>query len=251
MGQRFTGRKPIDATLKIEKVIDKRIREILQARLDEFDGKAAKAFSNLDENPIWLNKEKGIAIKRVTVSGPANPVPVRFKRDKDGKPIIDDAGKTIGADFVTPGNNHHIAIFRDSSGKLQEHPVSFLEATIAKSHGLDVIDRNYNKDEGWEFLFTLKQNEYFVFPNSETGFNPLDYDLTDPRNYAEISPNLYRVQKITTGDYYFRLHLETTVEDNKALKGITWKRVGPSGLEGAVKVRIDNLGRIVAVGEYD
>lgn len=185
------------------------------------------------------------------MSGPANPVPVRFKRDKDGKPIIDDAGKTIGADFVTPGNNHHIAIFRDSSGKLQEHPVSFLEATIAKSHGLDVIDRNYNKDEGWEFLFTLKQNEYFVFPNSETGFNPLDYDLTDPRNYAEISPNLYRVQKIATGDYYFRLHLETTVEDNKALKGITWKRVGPSGLEGAVKVRIDNLGRIVAVGEYD
>lgn len=252
MGQRFTGRKPIDATLKIEKVIDKRIREILQARLDEFDGKAAKAFSNLDENPIWLNKEKGIAIKRVTVSGPANPVPVRFKRDKDGKPIIDDAGKTIGADFVTPGNNHHIAIFRDSSGKLQEHPVSFLEATIAKSHGLDVIDRNYNKDEGWEFLFTLKQNEYFVFPNSETGFNPLDYDLTDPRNYAEISPNLYRVQSISTNDYFFRHHLETTSEKNNSLYGITWKRIrNASALEGLVKVRIDNLGRIVAVGEYD
>lgn len=115
-----------------------------------------------------------------------------------------------------------------------------------------MIDRNYNKDEGWEFLFTLKQNEYFVFPNSETGFNPLDYDLTDPRNYAEISPNLYRVQKITTGDYYFRLHLETTVEENKALKGITWKRIrNASALEGLVKVRIDNLGRIVAVGEYD
>lgn len=251
MGQHFTIRKPVDATLKIEKVIDKKIREILQARLDEFGGKAEKAFTNLDENPIWLNKEQGIAIKRVTVSGPATPVPIRLKRDKDGKPIIDDAGKTIGADFVTPGNNHHIAIFRDSSGKLQEHPVSFLEATIAKSNGLDVIDRNYKKDEGWEFLFTLKQNEYFVFPNPETGFNPLDYDLTDHRNYAEISPNLYRVQKIATGDYYFRLHLETTVEDNKALKGITWKRIGPSGLEGTVKVRIDNLGRIVAVGEYD
>lgn len=251
MGQHFTIRKPVDATLKIEKVIDKKIREILQARLDEFGGKAEKAFTNLDENPIWLNKEQGIAIKRVTVSGPATPVPIRLKRDKDGKPIIDDAGKTIGADFVTPGNNHHIAIFRDSSGKLQEHPVSFLEATIAKSNGLDVIDRNYKKDEGWEFLFTLKQNEYFVFPNPETGFNPLDYDLTDPKNYAEISPNLYRVQKITTGDYFFRLHLETTVEDNKALKGITWKRIGPSGLEGTVKVRIDNLGRIVAVGEYD
>ena len=115
-----------------------------------------------------------------------------------------------------------------------------------------MIDRNYKKDEGWEFLFTLKQNEYFVFPNPETGFNPLDYDLTDPKNYAEISPNLYRVQKIATGDYYFRLHLETTVEDNKALYGITWKRIrNASALEGLVKVRINNLGRIVAVGEYD
>ena len=69
MGQRFTGRKPIDATLKIEKVIDKRIREILQARLDEFDGKAAKAFSNLDENPIGLDDfivvaDSGFMIKR-------------------------------------------------------------------------------------------------------------------------------------------------------------------------------------------
>lgn len=136
--------------------------------------------------------------------------------------------------------------------KLQEHPVSFLEATIAKSHGLDVIDRNYNKDEGWEFLFTLKQNEYFVFPNSETGFNPLDYDLTDPRNYAEISPNLYRVQSISTNDYFFRHHLETTSEKNNSLYGITWKRIrNASALEGLVKVRIDNLGRIVAVGEYD
>lgn len=252
MGQHFTIRKPVDATLKIEKVIDKKIREILQARLDEFGGKAEKAFTNLDENPIWLNKEKGIAIKRVTVSGPATPVPIRLKRDKDGKPIIDDAGKTIGADFVTPGNNHHIAIFRDSSGKLQEHPVSFLEATIAKSNGLDVIDRNYKKDEGWEFLFTLKQNEYFVFPNPETGFNPLDYDLTDPMNYAEISPNLYRVQSISTNDYFFRHHLETTSEKNNSLYGITWKRIrNASALEGLVKVRIDNLGRIVAVGEYD
>lgn len=252
MGQHFTIRKPVDATLKIEKVIDKKIREILQARLDEFGGKAEKAFTNLDENPIWLNKEQGIAIKRVTVSGPATPVPIRLKRDKDGKPIIDDAGKTIGADFVTPGNNHHIAIFRDSSGKLQEHPVSFLEATIAKSNGLDVIDRNYKKDEGWEFLFTLKQNEYFVFPNPETGFNPLDYDLTDPKNYAEISPNLYRVQSISTNDYFFRHHLETTSEKDNSLYGITWKRIrNASALEGLVKVRIDNLGRIVAVGEYD
>lgn len=33
----------------------------------EYDGEAKRAFVNLDENPIWLNEEKGIAIKRVTI----------------------------------------------------------------------------------------------------------------------------------------------------------------------------------------
>ena len=96
----------------------------------------------------------------------------------------------------------------------------------------------------------MKQNEYFVFPNSTTAFSPNEVDLTDPKNYARISPNLYRVQKLSKGDYYFRHHLETTVEETKELKGQTWKRLGPKGLEGIVKVRLNHLGKIVQVGEY-
>lgn len=90
-----------------------------------------------------------------------------------------------------------------------------------------------------------------MFPNPATGFSPEDYDLTDPANNAVISSNLYRVQTVSVGDYYFRHHLETTVENSEKLKDIAWKRIGLSGLVGAVKVRIDNLGRILAVGEYD
>jgi CRISPR-associated endonuclease Csn1 len=41
------------------------------------------------------------------------------------------------------------------------------------------------------------------------------------------------------------------VEDNSALQGKTWKRVQSlGGLEGAVKVRVNHIGQIVAVGEY-
>lgn len=248
---RYTIRKAVGPDLKIDKVIDPKIQEILRSRLEEYGGNASKAFSNLDENPIWLNKDKGIAIKRVTISGVANPVSLRNKKDERGKLILGKNGFPVDSDFVTPGNNHHIAIFKDTKGKLQEYPVSFMKAVARVTNGEEVVDKNYNKDEGWEFLFTLKQNEYFVFPNADTGFNPADYDLEDPKNYPLISPNLYRVQKITSGDYYFRHHLETTVDENANLKGITWKRIGPSGLKDAVKVRIDNLGRIVKVGEYD
>ena len=31
-----------------------------------------KAFDNIDENPIWLNQEKGIKLKRVTIKARIN-----------------------------------------------------------------------------------------------------------------------------------------------------------------------------------
>ena len=72
-----------------------------------------------------------------------------------------------------------------------------------------------------------------------------------PDNYEEISQNLYRVQKFSSKDYYFRHHLETVLNDDKKLKNITWKRINSmSGLEGIVKVRINHIGQIVSVGEY-
>ena len=56
-------RKAITPDLKIEKVIDKGVKDILKARLETFNGDAKKAFSNLDENPIYLDEAKKIALK--------------------------------------------------------------------------------------------------------------------------------------------------------------------------------------------
>lgn len=269
----YTIRKEVSSDLKLDKVVDVRIRKILEDRLAEYGGDAKKAFSNLAENPIWLNKEKGIAIKRVTVTGISNGEPLHDKRDKDGNLILDEKGNKQPVDYVNTGNNHHVAIYRkpkldknsqpalDANGdivyELDEKIVSFYEATSRAMQHLPVIDMTYKQSEGWQFLFTMKQNEYFVFPRYDADgnmtFNPLDHDeawFKNPENYAEISPNLFRVQKIATRDYVFRHHLETTVQDNAKLKGITWKRFGLNGIENIVKVRVNHIGQIVSVGEY-
>ncbi len=66
-----------------------------------------------------------------------------------------------------------------------------------------------------------------------------------------ISPNLFRVQKIASKDYVYRLHLETKVEDDKTIRDITWKRINSlANMDKIVKVRINHIGQIVAVGEY-
>lgn len=244
----YTIRKPISKDLRIEKVVDKHIQDILRVRLEEYGGDANRAFSNLDENPIWLNEEKGIRIKSVAINaGLSKPEAIHVKRNQFGKPILNERGNKQAADFVQTANNHHVAIFRDANGKLQEHIVSFYEATMRANQGWPIIDKEYNQTEGWEFLFSMKQNEYFVFPDKD--FCPADYDLMNPDNYAIISPHLFRVQKLASKDYFFRHHLETTVEDKNELRDMTWKRIrNCDELQGIVKVRVNHIGQIVAVG---
>lgn len=271
----YTIRKEISPDLKIDKVVDQKIRIILANRLKEYGGDAKKAFSNLDENPIWLNREKGISIKRVTITGVSNAIALHDKRDKDGNLILDENDKTQPVDFVNTGNNHHVAVYRkpvldknnmpvlDENGQpsyeLEENVVSFMEATTRANQGLPIINKEFKKDEGWQFLFSMKQNEYFVFPHyDEEGkmlFNPSEYDedwYKNPKNYALISPNLFRVQKFAYKNYVFRHHLETTIDmSSYNLRGITWNDFRSSkGLDKILKVRVNHIGKIVSVGEY-
>ncbi|MFJ1354550.1 type II CRISPR RNA-guided endonuclease Cas9 [Capnocytophaga canimorsus] len=234
----------------IDKILDEGVKRILKERLQSFGNDAKKAFSDLDKNPIWLNKEKGITIKRVTISGVANAEPLHTKKDHLGKEILDKEGKPIPVDFISTGSNHHVAVYRDEKGNLQEKVVSVFEAVVRANQGLPIIDKTYNQHLGWEFLFTMKQNEMFVFPNESTGFNPNDIDLLDPKNKRIISPNLFRVQKLATGDYWFRHHLETTVETKSATKDMAYKRLSLNHIKNIIKVRINHLGDIVSVGEY-
>lgn len=235
----------------IEKVLDKKIKDILKERLKTFGNDAKKAFSDLDKNPIWLNEAKGITIKRVTISGVKNAQFLHHKKDHLGNYILDKNGDKIPVDFVSTGNNHHVAIYRDEKGNLQERVVSLFDAVQLVNAGEPVIDKQYNQGLGWQFLFTMKQNEYFVFPNEKTGFNPKEIDLLDKKNKKMISPNLFRVQKLATKNYFFRHHLETTVEEKKELKDIAYKpQLGLGAIKDIIKVRINHLGDIVSVGEY-
>jgi CRISPR-associated endonuclease Csn1 len=234
----------------IDKILDEGVKRILKERLAKYNNNPKEAFSDLDKNPIWLNEEKGISIKRVKISGVNNAEPLHFKKNHLGIKILDENNKPIPVDFVSTGNNHHVAIYRDEKGNLQENVVSFYEAVERVNQDLPIIDKSLNVYLGWEFLFTMKQNEYFIFPNEQTGFNPNEIDLLDANNNKLISPNLFRVQKIATKDYFFRHHLETNVEGHSKLKNTTWRREGLAGINKIIKVRINHIGQIVKLGEY-
>ncbi len=245
----YVIRKEVGPDLKIDKVIDEGVKRILQDRLNKFNSDSKKAFSDLEQNPIWLNEEKGIAIKRVTISGVNNVEALHHKKDHLGNEILDNDGKKIPVDFVSTGNNHHVAIYEDEKGNLQENVVSFYEAVARVNEDLPIVDQNHNKHLGWKFLFTMKQNEMFIFPSND--FNPNEIDLLDRENQTIISKHLFRVQKFSEKDYWFRHHLESKILDLKELNEITFiRKRNPKSISNIIKVRTNHLGEIIAIGEY-
>ena len=75
-------------------------------------------------------------------------------------------------------------------------------------------------------------------------------DLMDRENRPLIGKHLFRVQKLSHKSYSFVLHSNPSLEQDRAMKDITWKRVhSPAGMKGAIKVRLNHLGEIVEVGD--
>ncbi len=239
----------------LDKVLDEGIKRVLTERLNAYNGDAKKAFSNLEKNPIWMNKEKGISVKRVRQIGRVkNAEPLHDKKDQYGNLILNEKRETQPVDFVNLGNNHHVAIYKDEKGKLQEQVVSFYEAVARVNAGDSIINYDYKKEEGWQFLFTMKQNEMFLF--SSENFKPNEIDLLDIKDSCLISKHLFRVQNISTRNYLFAHHLETqaidknTLKNKKQLSKIAYNSIrSTESLRDVVKVRLDHLGLIVAVGE--
>ncbi len=262
---KITKRTTIDKNINLDKIIDKKSRQLIEEHIKEY---GVDALTNLERNPIWVNKDKNIIIKNVTIlAKDQNLDAIHYKRNKDGQLIYDKTTKqTIPNDFVNKQNNHHAIIYRrpiiDKSGnikldhngciqyELEQRIISFYEAVERKNQGLPIIDKTYKVDEGWEFVFSMKKNEYFVFPNINSNFNPTEIDLTNPQNLSLISPNLYRVESISHNDYFFRHHLDATTNKSLDLKEHTWKRIRSlSNLNDVIKVRINHIGQIVEIGE--
>ncbi len=195
----------------VDDVVDKRIREILRNRLEQFGGKPEKAFAE----PVL--DHQGRAIRSVRCYTGLNAV-VPLRSDEQGEPIA----------FVKPGNNHHVAIYEDKDGVLHERIVTFWHAVERKKYGIPVIIarpdeiwdsitddmpeaflRQLPESAGWRLKFSMQQNEMFILGMPEEAYR----DAMDAKDYARLCDHLYRVQKLSHNYYVFRHHLETSVDD--------------------------------------
>lgn len=243
----YTKRVTVGEDLNVENVVNEEIKQILKNRLAEYDGNSKEAFTNLEEHPIWFNKEKGICIKSVIVKATdvKEPIPLHKKRDRKGMIISDSNGGTVSIDYVKSNKNHHADIYVDANGVLQEKFVTFFKAVQRAKEQKPLVEVDYNASEGWRHLFSIQRYDYLIVPDIENGFDPLSIDVCDTANFPIISSHLFRVQKMSSKNYLLRLHLDTSNKTPDGLKGITSIEIRSlNNFIGCVKVSVDRMGRL-------
>lgn len=234
-GEGFHIRKSI-TTLKdkkqIDKVVDVTIHKLILDHLkDNFGIDISKdnftvpkdAFIK-DGNPrLFLPNRKG-----------GEPVPVKKVRMRE------NIGKAIHLksninQHVNPRNNHHVLIYEDCEGNLQEEVVPFIEVVERQKEG-DLIFQL--PENGKRIVTTLEINDMFLLGLDD------DIEISNATT-ALLNKYLYRVQKVSSSYYTFRHHQASSLDDAKTELSIrsmkAWKEINP------IKVKIDQLGNIKRV----
>lgn len=288
-----TIRKPLSSlapretdTVDIGKIYDPFSRELLRKRIEMFGGNAHKALSGLDENPIWYDKAHRYRMESVTVvalgyNGEPETLPdgslsynglkcaaMVDKRDCRGNVVTDADGKPVRSGYRKFGANSHIELYRVPKAKdgkpayeFSEKVVPVYEAVRRRVMGMASVNGGYRRDEGWEYVMSLRRNETFVFPEYDGDgnlvFDPKAHGIDwyrNPENRDIYVPNMFRVQKLSESNYVFRHVSDNNLGNfNTELRNIRWKTCRPNSknpaerVDLAVKVRVDALGNVAEI----
>ena len=263
-------------------VVDKHIRDVIKDRLNEAfpedetyrteaekalkEGKEYKGekrcqlalaqLKTIDERPLYADKNKSIVIKKVRCYTGLNAVqPLRYNSKKE--PIA----------FVLTKNNHHVAIYTDEDGKYKECIYSFWQVVERSKYHLPLIIKNpktlwdeitqrENNGESfpdslieslpmrnWTFVESLQLNDMFIMDMDDNDFER----CISTNNYEDLGKKLYRVQNISSNDYFLRLHTDTTTDRTNARLTKKFLRKNISGFlsSNPHKVTISLLGMII------
>ncbi|PJC06592.1 MAG: hypothetical protein CO068_10435, partial [Flavobacteriaceae bacterium CG_4_9_14_0_8_um_filter_34_30] len=140
--------------------------------------------------------------------------------------------------FVNPRNNHHVLIYKDENAAFKDDITSFWEVVERqkqneKTYQLPKVDANAT------IVSMLQENDMFLLGLTDEEFED------NLNNKAFLTTFIYRVQKISKGDYFFRHHLASTLNNKDQEIRVTsmkrWTELNP------IKVQITDTGKIEKV----
>lgn len=206
-------RKPLSSITKVKqlhKVVDLAVRNSMLGVMRDkgltTDMKAdipANTFTYFDESGklrtnVYLASRNGMRL----------PVfKVRVKEDLSNAVELSDGRRQ----HVNPRNNHHVALYRSPEGELSEECVTFWDVVERIKQGRPAIAPV--NAEGHALEETLQINDLFLI-----GY---EGDIETARLHY-LLPHLYRVQKLSTCDYWFRTHYASTLKNDEGEYVAIW-----------------------------
>lgn len=232
----FHIRKPIESLTtekQLEKIVDFTTKKLILKRIQELGGFVK---GTIPTNTFFTVDAAGLKLPQIFMpnkNGEQVPVLKVRMRENIGRAeqLKDDINQ-----WVNPRNNHHVLIYIDNKGNLMEDVVTFWTVVERKRQGQSVYQL---PADGKEIVTTLHINDMFLLgiKEDEVDWENLDYDL--------LVDQLYRVQKLTSGDYFFRKHKSSTVmdDDYKQIRGFGEGKTGWFTFN-PIKVKISVSGKI-------
>ena len=201
----FHVRKAIDSLTtekQLEKVVDETIKKLIYKRIQELGGFVK---GSIPLNTFFTVDENGIKHPQIFLPNKnGDPVPilkVRMKENIGGaEQLKDDLNQ-----WVNPRNNHHVLIYKDEKGNLKEEVVTFWTVVERKRKGFPTYQL---PSDGIEIITTLHINDMFLLSLNEEEINWEELD------YENLKDNLFRVQKLSSKFYEFRLGSESSIQNN-------------------------------------
>lgn len=235
----FHVRKPIESletAKQIAKVVDESIRLLILKRVNELGGFVK---DKVPANTFFIVDENGVKQPQIFLPNQNGaPVPilkVRVKENIGGAEKL----KTNVNQWVNPRNNHHVLIYKDEKGNLKEEVVTFWTVVERKRTGQAVYQLPL---DGKEMVTTLHINDMFLL-----GLNEDEINWEKP-DYKVLKEHLYRVQKLSSKFYEFRLNTEASIQQNflPFYRRITGYGEGIGGwlTHNPIKVKISVSGKI-------
>ncbi len=214
-----------------EKNLNKNSQKSIKAKVDAI----------LKGNSFFMPNE-GKRYKRLNKiepeDGERKPVPIKKVRIKKVLGKAERLNENI-KQFVDPQSNHHVLIYKDEKGNLNEDVVTFWTVVERKSKGFPAYQL---PADGKEIITTLHINDMFLL-----GINEDEINWENP-DYDVLKEHLYRVQKLSSKFYEFRQSSQASIQNNfqPFYRRITGYGEGIGGwlTHNPIKVKISVSGKI-------
>ena len=190
-------RKPLESIrtmVQVQKIVDEKVKKAVIRVLGNAKLLDAQSFS--PHKVFFRTKANGQLISKVSLPNKnGDRVPINKVRIRESLNTAVKLKKDIDQ-YVNLRNNHHVMIFKNQEEKLNEEVVSFWEAIKRKSRGRPLYQVPHRN---CEIVTVLHINDMFLMGLDDPGL-PLE-------EYAkeELTKHLYRIQKLSSNFYEFRL----------------------------------------------